>query len=253
MFLRPRPHTLPAPLIVSLTSYPPRFVTLALTLKSLLLQTIKPDVVVLWIAERDKDTLTKDILALKCYGLTIAFCEDLRSYKKIVPSLQAYPGSFIVTADDDIYYWPDWLEKLVVEYVEDRREVVSHRVHRIAVGADGQPLPYVHWSFEIDQGLPASPLNFSTGIAGILYPPKAFHEDVSKSELFMKLAPRADDVWLHWMLRLNGWSARKVGKRRQCTAWDGSQDVALFHGNLGRSENDESIFNLVRKYGFPAT
>jgi len=45
--LRRRRHHLHAPLVVSLTSYPPRFGTLALTLHSPLRQTLKPDHLIL--------------------------------------------------------------------------------------------------------------------------------------------------------------------------------------------------------------
>ena len=47
-------HQLPAPLIVSLTSYPVRFKTLPKTLKCLLNQSIIPDKIILWIAYEDK-------------------------------------------------------------------------------------------------------------------------------------------------------------------------------------------------------
>ena len=49
----PRPHGLATELIVSLTSYPPRFAVLAKTLRSLIDQRVKPDRLVLWIAHDD--------------------------------------------------------------------------------------------------------------------------------------------------------------------------------------------------------
>ena len=46
-----RPHGLPVPLIISLTSFPARYDTLHLTLKSLMGQSVRPDRVILWLAE----------------------------------------------------------------------------------------------------------------------------------------------------------------------------------------------------------
>ncbi len=96
-------HGLPSPLIISLTSYPARFGKLHLTLKCLLSQSMAADKVVLWIAHQDKAALTPAILNLQKVGLQIGYCDDLRSYKKIIPTRQNYPDSFIVTADDDLY------------------------------------------------------------------------------------------------------------------------------------------------------
>lgn len=36
--------------------------------------------------------------------LTIDWYHDIKSYKKLIPTLQKYPDSIIVTADDDIIY-----------------------------------------------------------------------------------------------------------------------------------------------------
>ena len=45
-------------------------------------------------------------------GLEIRECDNLRSFKKLVPALQTFPNAFIVTADDDLYFAPNWLETL---------------------------------------------------------------------------------------------------------------------------------------------
>ena len=52
-------------LIVSLTSYPKRFSTLHLTLKSLLTQSVRPDRVILWLAEADKNAVPPAVAALQ--------------------------------------------------------------------------------------------------------------------------------------------------------------------------------------------
>src|SRR5262249_15606303 len=75
-----RPHGLPRPLIVSLTSYPPRFPTLALTLKCLLTQSVTPDHLVLWVTRDDFSLLPRDVLDLRSHDLEIALAPDLRSF-----------------------------------------------------------------------------------------------------------------------------------------------------------------------------
>lgn len=102
-----RPHGLPVPLVVSLTSYRPRFGTLALTLRSLLLQTVRPDAILLWIGHGDADAVPEEVRALCAHGVRIRTCEDLRCYTKLIPALREDPERCIVTVDDDTYYRPD--------------------------------------------------------------------------------------------------------------------------------------------------
>jgi len=106
---RGRAHNLGSELIVSLTSHPPRFPTLHLTLGCLLDQSFRADRVILWIAHDDMALLPAAVRKLERRGLEIRACDDIRSYKKLVPALEAFPHAFIVTADDDLELAPDWL------------------------------------------------------------------------------------------------------------------------------------------------
>lgn len=237
-----------SPLVVSLTSIPARFDVLPLTLKCLLTQSLAPDRVVLWIADGDRARLTPEILALREAGLELRFCDDLRSYKKIIPALEAFPDACIVTADDDLYYWPTWLAELVDAYAGDRRTALCHRAHRIAFGRDGQPLAYNEWQPEI-RDLERAPHNFPTTGGGVLYPPGIFGAEATNREAFLALCPTADDVWLYWMLRRNGGSARRVARFRELITWPGSQTITLWHSNA--TNNDLQIAAMTRRFGFP--
>ncbi|WP_206026918.1 hypothetical protein [Jiella endophytica] len=244
------PHGLSKPLIVSLTSYPPRFCLLALTLKCLLSQSMRPDAVILWIAHGDRDRLTPQILKLERFGLVIRFCEDLRSYKKIVPALAEYPDSYLVTADDDAWFDRHWLKSLVSQLRSDD-EVLCRRAHLVRTGRDGLPLGYDAWDFEIAAGA-ASPLVFPTSGGGVLYPPGVFAPEVARSDRFMALCPTADDVWLYWMMRRRGVQARRVGQGRAFYGWPAAGIPSLSHGNVGTAGgNDRQIRQMIEVYGFP--
>ncbi len=158
--------------IVSLTSFPQRINEIKYTLYSILNQTYKPSKVILWLAADEFPNLEKDIpqevLNLKNNGLTIEWTDNIYSYKKLVPSLEKYPDKITVTADDDVYYEQDWLEKLVRAY-EKEKCIVCHRAHRIKISKNGLE-PYKKWAKKIKGGH-ASYLNFFTGVGGVLYPP----------------------------------------------------------------------------------
>lgn len=246
-----KPHNLDAPLVVSLTSYPPRFPVLQRTLQSLLMQTTKPDHLILWIADKDVRTLPVTIWALVAHGLSIKTCSDIGSYKKIMPTLISYPDAVIVTADDDVYYWPTWLEELVSAYKPGAKEVLCHRAHQIIYRADGRPAPYRDWKFET-ANTNASKAIFPTGLGGILYRPSIFTTDVTQKERFQTYCPSADDIWLFWMASLNGAQFRKVGPVRRFVLWKGGQDVALYNHNvLGTDANDKQIGAMIAAYGLP--
>lgn len=243
-----RRHDLPVSLTVSLTSYPPRFRSLHLTIKCLLNQTVSADRVILWVASSDKNDLPENVVELQKYGLIIKYCDDIKSYKKIIPVLNECESSFIVTADDDVWYWRTWLEGLVGAYAGNSKETIAYRCHRIRLGGNGSLLPYNEWDGEINK-CQASSMNFPTGIGGVLYPPKIFHEDVTNEDLFIVLCPTADDVWLYWMVRLNGGSAKCLGVKRPLITWHGSQESALYIINVVGGGNDAQIYAMMQKYG----
>ena len=202
-------------LVVSLTSFPPRVDDLFFTIYSLLIQSYKPDLLVLWLADsqfprREKDLPTR-LLKLRQYGLTIKWCHDIRSYKKLIPALKEYPEAVIVTADDDIYYPQNWLSLLVDSYKKEPSNIHCQRAHRIVLNSDGTISPYINWINCISSA-EASFLNFPTGGGGTLYPPKSLFEDVSNEELFMKLCPTADDIWFWAMALMNNRRIRVIDK-----------------------------------------
>ncbi len=192
-------------IIISLTSFPQRMYEIHFTLYSLLTQTIKPAKVILWLGKEQFPNLEQDIpekvLKLKENGLTIGWTNNMYSYTKLIPALSEYPNNIIVTADDDIYYEKDWLEKLVKAHEKSPNDIICHRAHRIKLNNQGIA-PYKKWTKKI-RGTKASYLNFLTGVGGVLYPANCLYKDVLNEELFTEIAAKADDVWFWAMSVLN--------------------------------------------------
>jgi len=243
-------HSLPNKLIVSLTSYPPRFSKLHLTIKSLLAQSVKPNKVILWIAQGDKNCIPRVLKRFekKYNWFDIKFCDDLRSYKKIVPVLTEYPDAFIVTADDDIFYTRSWLKKLSTSWKGDKKKIVAHRAHRVVFNHDGSLAPYSTWSQNFSDE-DNSAIAFPTSGAGVLYPPHCLHIDTTKQELFTELCPNADDVWLFWMVRLNRCCIQVLNGSFNLVTWSGTDDNGLAQENVANNGNDQQIERLQKHYG----
>lgn len=268
-------------IIVSLTSFPARINIVVKTIKTLLTQTLKPDAVILWLAPEqfpngEKD-LPQELLNLKQYGLTIDWYKDIRSYKKIIPTLKKYPNAVIITTDDDIYYAPDTIESLYKSYLEHKNEVHAHRCDWLkVVEEDAQTVPHpspllqgegmtevvqtqkkvIKWEktrelyLDRHRGV-ASFHNRLTGYGAVLYPPNCFYKDVCNESLIKELIPTHDDIWLWAMATLNGYKTRLVkGYSESINYVENSQQYGLCKINkkgVGMSL-DEAYEIMLNKY-----
>lgn len=254
-------HGLPGALMINVTSYPPRFRNLHLTLRSLLNQTASADQVILWIAYEDMKGLPRAVRALtRDNRFLIKATSDCRSYKKLIPALAQYPEAYLVIADDDVFYPPDWLELLITAWLRhseaNKQTIACHRAHRFpkAEAVKNFP-PYLEWEWDVAQadGEVAGTDLIPTGVGGVLYPPGSLHPDVSDIARFTELAPTGDDLWFYWMARRAASTYVKTKTPFEITPWPGSQDSALVRANASRngSANDEQIAKLLQHFGYP--
>ena len=199
--------------IVTLTSFPERLYNLHYTLYSLLTQSFKPDEVVLWLSvdefpNKEKD-IPNNVLNFKDNGLTIKWCDDIKSYKKLIPALNEYPNDILVTADDDIYYPTDWLKNLHEDHLKYPNEIICCRCHKVVLNSDNKFAPFNEWGL-VEGGLDPSYLIFSTSGSGSLYSPNSLFHEVTNVELFQKLSYWNDDMWFWVMSVLNKTKTRLI-------------------------------------------
>ena len=243
------------PIIVSLTSYEERFDDLELSLYSILNQTLMPDRIILYLSDEYKDmselpyTITKYIKN----GLEIKFVKDIGSYTKIIYALKENPNSIIVTADDDIVYPKDWLEKLYHSYISHPEDIHAHRAHRVGVN-DGKIISYEKWDKHVKEES-ARFDNFLTGAGGVLYPPKCFIPEVFRDDIFIKKAPSADDIWLWVMALISGRKIRVVKNHiKTLTCTDilgqlGLKKKRTLYSTNKKGRNDRQLEELMKYYG----
>lgn len=184
-------------LIVSVTTFGQRIYDLKYTLFSLLQQTVHPEKIIVWLAQDEfsDSTLPHDLLCFKKYGVEFDYCQDIKQYKKLIPAIMKYPNKHIVTADDDIFYSRVWLEKLWKCHLRYPNDKITHRAHRVTF-ENGHMNSYSVWPKNVKD---TNGVLFPTGGAGTLYPAHTFHNDISNSELYKTLCPKADDVWFFFM------------------------------------------------------
>jgi hypothetical protein len=217
-------------------------------------QTVKPNRIILWLAEDEFNlaNLPHSLLKLADRGLTIEFCKDIKSYKKLVPALNKYPDDVIITVDDDVLYPFDLIENLISSYKKNPDLIHFCRGHRMKLGKNGFLIEYLEWDFFI-RDFQISKLNFPTGVGGVLYPPRSLYPDVTNEDLFMSLAPKADDIWFKAMALLNGTLSKKAythnadGIDYVELEREAQTETALF--NTNQYENDEQLKAVFSEYG----
>lgn len=196
--------------IISLTSYGKRVKgCAAYSVYSLLRQSLRAERIVLWLNEKEysDQNLPEDLRFLCQYGLEVRYCRDIRSYTKIIHSLSAFPDKHIITADDDIYYSSNFVEKFMEAHRQHPKAIITGIARILKLDDDNQLATYNDWpeyqrvsnAFQYDNST-----LFPLGVKGVLYPSFIFDKEVLNADVFMSLCPKADDIWLYVMgLRCN--------------------------------------------------
>jgi len=242
------------PVIVNLTSIGKRLKTVPLCVRTLLSQSCRPDNVILWLSEYDvngmkaisMNSLPRELLQLKKKGLEIRFCEDIGSHGKLIHALKEFPEAILVTADDDIVYPKDWLEKLYKSYLKEPDIIHCYRARLISFKENGDIDDYLHWPRDID-GMERDARITPIGVDGILYPPGSLDREVFNEAVFKEVCPKQDDVWFKAMTLLNDTYCKKVcSDHRSFPTIPGSQIVSLFEHNI--DQNDIQIRETFDRY-----
>lgn len=237
--------------VISLTSYPPRYDNLHLTLYSLLSQSRRPNKIILNISKGQEIKLPEKVKALINRNLIyLVIVDELGPGKKIIPSLISHPESIIVTADDDIYYPRTWLKELYYGWSGNNKNAAAHRIHLISIEKEESIGRYIDWDKE-SKSAEISKINFGTSGGGMLFPPKVLCELAIKTEEYKKYAFFQDDIWLYWMIRMNNGVTEPTKYSYKLITWNGSQKQALVHKNVFGNKNDECVKNLIEAYGNP--
>lgn len=241
-------------LVVSLTSYGRRVEkTVALTLESVLFQSKMPDRIILWLDNMNFsiENLPKKLKKMRDkYGIEIRFCDDIRSYKKLIPTLQLCPKDILVTIDDDLVYKYNLLKELYKAHQETPNQIICALAHLPKFKGDNF-IPYRMWTHNVTT--PYNGVVFPLGGSGTLYPPGAFHADVINKELFTNLAPQADDIWFWAMGAMGNTKVRLINWGYPFYQIDllyqyFHRDASLMSINLHKDFNDVQLNNVINHY-----
>lgn len=230
-------------LLVSLASTPLHLPGVFAVLQSILKQTLKPDGIVLWLAEADFPqklaALPEELRSMVSAGRLVVkwYKDDLKSHNKYFHALRAYPEAVIVAIEDNILYEPGVLQALQESCMLYPGAVSAARARLICFSRDGKLLPMKFWPEEGAAVLHESAMQlWADGSAAVLYPPHLFPPELLDAALIKKICPANADLWLKVMQVMAGVpvvhalkSPEPVyvqGPRREGCSWSGGEAEA---------------------------
>lgn len=236
--------------IVSLTTFGKRIHDVALTIESIMQGSIRPNRIILWLDYSfEGKQLPISLQRQIDRGLEICYCDDLRSYKKLIPTLKKYPEAVIITIDDDLIYVRDLVENLLCSYKEQPDMIHACRMHRITFKKDGSLDYYLKWQWQVNDD-ENTPLNFFTSGAGTLFPPHCLDNEVFDQNVFLDICKYADDVWFNAMALKKGTLVKKVfthdNKGRDYIENMSVQDVGLLNINYANTKSNQPSMNDIQ-------
>ena len=211
-------------IIVSMTSWPPRYQSAAIAMKSIVHQcddgNLHDRIKFVLVLSEDECCSTyarKEACELmdKMEALGVEIIIDkgnIRSHKKLIPTLEKYTDNPILVVDDDIQQERGWLRTFIADHDKHPDEIIyGNATSRIKVeggkiiedrGAVAQILS--------KPGQPSIDLKPANGAAGTLYPAHTFTDGkFFDRELFMRVSPTSDETW-QWAFAVIG------GKQYRC-------------------------------------
>ena len=194
--------------VVSIASYPKRDPLLPAVFQALSKQKKLPKKWILVLSEEDyKHGLPNHLRKLKKRGLEIIWVKDNPySVKKLIPVIETYPDSSVITLDDDIIYHPDLIKGLIAQSKINSKAIIGY-VGKTMVKKENQISMFYRERTPTDINTPSKQV-YLIGWGGIFYPPYSLDEKVLDMEAVHKIVPgRGSDFWF--------WAAAHANNTKQ--------------------------------------
>ena len=247
----------PSPMVtVSLTSYGKRVENSSpYAIYSILNQTVLPDRIVLNIDKKkwNKNNIPILLKKLEKLGVIIQFVDDIGPHTKLLPTLSHYPDDVIITVDDDVYYERNTIEELLSAYMHSDKRTVICREGKCMIKEGDRFITYSKQpNLSVFSG---SPYKLPFGVAGVLYPPHIFSNEIFNIELIKRFCPKADDIWFGVMelredirveyIENNSWAGTSVDRNEE---YNPAVSEALYRQNDLDGQNDVQWKALMDYY-----
>lgn len=182
--------------LVSIASYPKRDSLLPAVFQTLSKQTVIPRKWILVLSAEDyTGGLPKHLRKLEKKGVEVLWVENNPyAVKKLIPVIEKYQDSAVVTLDDDIIYHPSLLDGLVSHAKNNPKAIVGY-VGKSLVKQDNKLGMYNREDKPADQNTNSDQV-YLIGWGGIYYPPSSLDNRVLDMGKVHEIVPgRGSDIW----------------------------------------------------------
>lgn len=192
---------------ISFTTIPNRIDKIKPMVDSLLRQTLISDEIVLWVGDDYKRVGGKIIIPdfIKNSRIRVEYCDDIGPFTKLHYSLDDNwedKDCIIVTADDDVFYPPNWFENIVKASYANPDAAIGYR-GRTLLDKTTKFIKYNN--SKLFQGSTTDDpvkVDIITGTWGCLYKPRFFDEKIFGGEVTHENF-FVDDIWINGNLAMN--------------------------------------------------
>ena len=223
--------------IISMTTWPPRLSSVEPAYRSILRQ-ITPHmnvhpVLVLARDEFQKDNLPEPIKNLAASGVELIWSDNLRSHKKLMPTLEKYPDNAVLVVDDDIEMSGGWLQTFLSDHEAYPNDIIyGQSMEVLYVNRSGRIKVYGHTQPFPNSGKPTLLDKPASGAAGTLFPSRTFTDArFFDMQLAMTLSPTCDESWQYCFAIIENRSFRKLSRYNIGFYLPSNQDAGLWRIN----------------------
>ena len=240
--------------IVTLTAIPSRLTGLVYVIKSIFLQTMLPNKIIVYFGNDVKiNHIPVELMNYTKRGLEFRFKdENFKSHKKYIYALAEFKNSLIITIDDDLIYPEDLISKLYLTHKEFQNCIIASRAHKITFSNKGKINKYDDFVYECKDSCIESFLYLATSGAGCLFPPNAIQECFLDWDLISSFSEGADDIWLKFAEIASGTKCVicEHSPWKHTIEIPNTQENSLNYYNVEKKRNDEYLEKCIRYFGF---
>lgn len=198
---------------INLTTTSNRLDLCAVTVWSLMNQTVIPNEINIWIskesylADNGIDTIPDWVAFFNKNKniIRVNYTKNTGPYRKIIPALRAAQfDDVLVYADDDVIYGASWLELLLKKFFETEGEMaVCARARLKKKNLIGNVKNYKKMKLCKKESVLDKDF-IITGVGGCVLTKKFISDKYLFNDDYITVAPKTDDIWISKILELSG-------------------------------------------------
>lgn len=227
-------------IIVSMTTWPPRSGAAVKAMQSIVNQEHFMPVHFVLVLSKDEweNNYQLAVLVSEMMDMDVEIIWDygnIKSHKKLIPTLQRYPDNAILVVDDDMTQQNGWMEQFIQDHQQHPNDIIyGHAGSRVIIRNGRIEEELAQRGIYTYPGRVTFNEKPANGSAGTLYPAGTFTDHrFFDRETFMRLTPTSDETW-QWAWAVMTDCTFRCLSSHNCPIPIKGASNPLFHTNIGK-------------------